>query len=246
VKSTTTKQDWELLSAYLDGELPQAAREACEQRLAQEPTLAANLQAMQALQQQLHDTLHAANTARPLPEPVQSLLDTTPVTINSEPHRLHRFTHGGARGFAVAASLVAAAALLLVPQWQQEPQSNSAALLSAALEKVPSSADGWEILPDGSRLRPVLSFPSQDGSWCREYLLHNPEKTVRGVACRNDGQWETRVATTQTIMHDAEGDAYRPASAADSDPIATFVETNASGDAAGAKREAGLIARSWQ
>lgn len=246
MKGNMTDQDWEILSAYLDGELPPAECAACERRIAQDPALAASLDAMRALQAELRGTLQSAAARQPMPDRVSALLENAPVRIQTQPHRLHRFTPNKARGFAVAASLAAAAALLLVPQWQAEQQSSSGAVLSAALEQLPSRAEGWETLADGSRLRPVLSFPNLEGSWCREYLLADETQTIRGVACRDDGHWETRVAAVQTSLQDGAADAYRPASAADSDPVATFVESNASGDAASAKREAGLITRSWQ
>lgn len=246
MKGDMTDQDWEILSAYLDSELLPAERAACERRIAEDAALAANLEAMRALQAQLRGTLRAAAARQPLPERVSALLENAPVRIQTQPHRLHRFTMNNARGFAVAASLAAAAALLLVPQWQAEQHGDSGAVLSAALEQLPSRADGWETLADGSRLRPVLSFPNHEGTWCREYLLANEAQTIRGVACRDDGHWGTRVAAVQTSLQNGAADAYRPASAADSDPVATFVESNASGDAASAKREAGLITRSWQ
>lgn len=247
--STMNDQDWQLLSAYLDDELSPEARADCAQRLQQEPALTAGLQALEALQTELRGTLHSAAAAQPVPPHIKALLDTAPVSITSLPHRLHNFTGARARGFAVAASLAAAAALLLLPQWQGSPngpQHDTTNLLSATLEQLPSSADRWETLADGSEVRAILSFPIHDGTWCREYLLRSSEQSVRGIACRDNGQWETRVAVAQLMLPAGEEDAYRPASASDSDQIAAFVGINARDDVAGEEREAGLITSNWQ
>lgn len=248
VVGTMNDRDFALLSAYIDGELDAAVATVLEQRLAQEPDLRARLAALQALQAQLQEVTRAAADGKPVPARIRELLQPQPSGIRSVPHRLARLPGTAARqGLAVAASLAVIAGLLLAPQWQRQlPQQSGDALLTAALEAHPSRAEGWDSLADGRQLRAVLSFPGRDGSWCREYILTAESRTVRGVACRDNGVWETRVAVTQTLLPGAEEAAYRPASTDDSNRIANFIEQHAAGDAAGAAEEAGLIGNNWQ
>lgn len=240
-------RDFELLSAYIDGELEPAKAAILASRLAQEPELRARLAEMRELQSRLQDAATALE-GTPVPAHITELLQPQPGGIRALPHRLARFRGNLRQGFAVAASLAVAAGILLAsPQWQGgNDGGNDKALLTAALETLPSRAAGWDTLEDGRRLRAVLSFPGQEGSWCREYILAADAGAIRGVACRDSGSWATRIAVPQTILPGGEEEAYRPASAGDSGDIARFIDQHAVGDVIGAKREAGLIARSWQ
>ncbi len=239
-----SNQDFELLSTYLDGELDAAAARALEQRLQQEPLLARKLQQLRELQASLQLAFGDSADGTQVPVRIRELLQPQPVRILPLPHRSSRWSTGARSSVAIAASLILALGLVLAPQWQQR---NPAAdpVLSAALESRASRATGWDALADGRKLRALLSFPSRDGGWCREYLLASGTHTLRGVACRDSGSWEPRVTVEQTAMNDSEA-AYRPASAADSDPIADFIATKASDVAAGAEKESGLIANHWQ
>jgi hypothetical protein len=246
--NTMNDRDFELLSAYIDGELEPASAVILESRLTQEPDLQAHLAALQALQGQLKAAAVALEGA-PVPAHITELLQTHPSDIRAVPHRLTRFSGQLRQRFAVAASLAVAAGILLaVPQWQGgHDGATDAALLTAALETLPSRATGWDVLDDGRRLRAVLSFPGQEGSWCREYILADNDGAVRGVACRDGSNgWATLIAVPQTLLPGGDEEAYRPASAGDSGDIAKFIDRHAAGDVVGAKREAGLIARSWQ
>lgn len=240
-------RDFELLSAYIDGELEPAIAAALESRLAQEPALSAHLAELRALQNQLQDTAATSADGTPVPAHIRELLQPRPSGIRSLPHRLTQFPGNLRQGLAIAASLAAIAGLLLASQWQNGLDgANDDVLLAAALETLPSRAAGWDTLDDGRRLRAVLSFPSREGNWCREYILTAGDSAIRGVACRDSSNWATRIAAPHALLPGGDEEAYRPASAGDSDDIARFIDQHVAGDVAGAETEAGLIARSWQ
>lgn len=250
----TTQQDYELVSRYLDGELPPAFAHDLEQRLAAEPALESLLARMQALQGQLHQ-VYDGIAQQPVPQRILALLqapqaNVVPIgqklalntPINPPRKRVMNW------GFALAASLVVAVSATLVTRLEQQPAQPGAAgvdnLLSVALETSPSRGDGWEALADGRKLRPVLSFQSSAGNWCREYLLRSSEGSWHGVACRGDTGWATTVLARADA---AESSAdYRPAGAASADEIADFIDRNAAGIALDAGAEADLIARAWK
>jgi hypothetical protein len=100
------------------------------------------------------------------------------------------------------------------------------------------------MLSDGRALRPVLSFQSNTGSWCREYLLADGDSSWHGVACRDKNGWTTAVLTTTQLP--ASSEDYRPAGAGDAADIADFIDRNAAGIPLDARQEAEIIARSWQ
>lgn len=240
-------KDFELLSAYLDDELEPATAAELDSRLAQEPALSARLAQLRALQSQLQSAATKTEGTQ-VPARIRELLQPQPSGIRALPHHLTRFSGNLRQGMAVAASLAAVAGLLLASQWQGglDGDGTEDLLLAAALETLPSRATGWDVLDDERRLRTVLSFPSVEGSWCREYILTDEDSAIRGVACRDNSNWATRIAVPQALLPGGDEAAYRPASAGDSDDIARFINQYAAGDVAGAEREAGLIARNWQ
>ncbi|MHA7815670.1 MAG: anti-sigma factor family protein [Pseudohaliea sp.] len=234
-----TDRDFELLSQYLDDELDSAARAALEQRLAAEPELADLLARLRRLDGQIAASVCASATDS-VPEHVADLLreDDKVVPLCAPLRR-------AAWPAALAASVIAATALLLVPgEDGQQPLTGSDTLLAGALESEPSRAEGWVMLADGRALQPVLTFPSRDGSWCREFLLRDDNQDWRGVACRDAGNWQTQVVARETFL--AAEEVYRPAGAGDNDKVAGFITRNAADIALGAREERALIASDWQ
>ena len=238
-----TERDYELLSQYLDRELPPAAARELERRLAAEPQLQSGLARLQALQGRLHSAFGEI-AAQPVPQRVVELLYPAPARIVSLPHK--RVMNWG---FALAASLVVAVSATLVTRWDQQSAQPGAtgvdAMLSLALENAPSRGDGWEVLADGRNVRPVLSFQDSSGTWCREYHLAGSDGSWHGVACRGDSGWTTTVVAA-TEFADVPSADYRPAGAADPDEVAEFIDRNAAGIPLDARQEAEIIAREWQ
>lgn len=257
MEEVLSDQDIELLSQYLDAELAPALSRALEARLHSEVALQAGLLRMQELNQRLRDALAERDT---IPQAVEALLQDTPAQDGTE-----RAAFSGATVLAfprrtpapavaakpvwmsaVAASFVGAIALSLVADLGQSPQSRlpgNDGLVTAALDELPSG-DGWAELSDGREIQPVLSFPHEDGRWCREYLLRGGESDWRAVACREQDSWVTQAAGLESYLDPA--DAYRPAGASDSAPVASFIGQHAGDIALGRDDESALIDRNWQ
>jgi hypothetical protein len=231
-----TEQDYELLSQYLDQELSAADASRLQARLAAEPELRARFAELQTLQGRLQDTFNDAATG-PVPQEIAALLQDAPVNIVQLPHR--RIANWG---FALAASLVVAVAATQLAQQGQQPGVDT--LLSAALETNPSRGSGWDTLTDGRSIRPILSFQSASGAWCREYLMADGATGWHGIACRDADSWTTSVMTSTNLTDSSA--QYRPAGATDSDEIANFIDLNATDIPLDARQEAELIARGWQ
>jgi hypothetical protein len=150
---------------------------------------------------------------------------------------------------AVAASLMAAVGFLAGQQWQAEPpleqQLPRAATINAALESLNSSAYAWQNLEAGFQLRPVLSFADKSGTYCREYELSSNEQGWRGVACREQGQWQTKVLVNLETGGIGTGQ-YRAAAADNSALITFFIDQHIDGIPLGPEEESARINDEWR
>lgn len=237
-----TERDFELLSRYVDRELPANERRQLDRRLATEASLAAALAGLQALQNQLQE---AYNGLEKEPVPARTVALLQPRSSANVVQMPRRRAMGWR--FALAASLVVAASATLLTRWDQHPTGPASgvdAMLAHALENVPSGGTGWETLADGREVRLVLSFRSQAGNWCREYLAAGAEGNFHAVACRGDNGWTTAVLSVTELP--GSGEEYRPAGALDDQAVVDFVELNAAGIPLDARQEADLLARKWQ
>jgi hypothetical protein len=241
MSNTVSQQDYELLSQYLDGELP--GKSDLEQRLAAEPELRAVLERMQAQDSRLHSAFNKADVEH-VPASITRLLQPVPADVLARPRRATP-----AWGYALAASLAVAVCGTLLSQWgEQGSHGGTAGLdsaLAAALENTPSSGSDWLALPDNRAVRPVLSFQSNNGQWCREYLLSNAGSHWHGVACRtsNDGWANGILAATGPSGSASE---YRPAGAANPEQVSAYIELQAGGIPLSAEQEKQLIEQHWQ
>lgn len=250
-------QDIELLSRYLDGELPPSDSRRLETRLRDEAALQQGLIGIEGLNQRLRDALNERAT---IPAALlDRLADATMVEAGAAavaaggngkvlpfPDRRAAAAVQKPRLWpaAMAASLVGAVAVGLVMTAVQHDNGlpGNDRLVSTALDRQ-LSGRGWTTLDDGRELQPVLTFPHQDGRWCREYLLRGGDADWRAVACRDDSRWVTQAAGLEAYLDN--GDAYRPAGAGDAAPVAVFISQHAADIALGTEEESALLAR-WQ
>jgi hypothetical protein len=242
MNNTLTEQDHQLLSQFVDGELPPQASRDLEQRLASEPALSARLATLNALDHRLKNAF-AGPQLESVPGHITDLISPPPARIL--PWRQRR---SSSWGYAIAASLAIAVCGTLVTQWGRDPGQADTGMehysLAQALEQLPSSGSDWSPLADGSKIRPVLSFRSHSGDWCREYLVADSVTTWHGVACRAQQGWSTAVIA-ETALAIGPGE-YRPAGANEADSVAAFVDQQSADIPLDAEQEAVLIGHSWQ
>lgn len=239
VRMTMNNQDYELLSQYIDGELDASTTVQLQHRLEREETLRQSLRAMQAVNSRVHAAFLNTDT---IPGHIPDLLGKKQSNVVAFPQINRR----SGWGFAIAASLLAASGLLMFQNGGQMAGSfpEQDALISSVLGQTPSRGEGWDTLDDGSNFRPVLSFQTVSGQWCREYLLHSEASTGRGVACHTGGEWVTEAFSSQALPETST--EYRPAGANDADAIASFIADHATSVALSASEETQMIANDWQ
>ena len=238
-----TEQDNELLSQYLDGELAAPAAQSLRQRLMAEPQLRSALERLRAVDNRVKNAFEAP-ALEAVPQHVVNMVQNAATRPERSSHKRAGW------GLAIAASLLAATGLLMNPESRQQSvdyMTTVAAqdsLLSQLLEHSASRGEGWDTLDDGRQVRPLLSFASMDGSWCREYLMSNEGTTWRGVACRADNAWTTQVLSPEQAS--GSSNEYRPAGAASADQVTSFIDAHAADIALSSKEEASVIASKWQ
>lgn len=232
----TRVDDDHLLSMYIDNELDAERTIALVTRLQRDASLRARLTSMEANDAALRRLVKAKAS---VPKHLAPLVKADNVTIMPS---ARNWTHPAgvalAAGFAVVVALVGSLnrADVFNPM-TMDPQ------LASALEHSPSQATGWERLENGRDFRSVLTFPAADGRWCREFLLAQDESHWRGVACRDNGKWESQVVGSEVFLE--QETQYRPAGAGDSEQVARFIDETAADVALGPQQEAALISSGW-
>ena len=232
----TRVDDDHLLSMYIDNELDAERTIALVTRLQRDASLRARLTSMEANDAALRKLVKGKAS---VPEHLAPLVKADNVTIMpSARNWIHPAGVALAAGFAVVVALVGSLnrADVFNPM-TMDPQ------LASALEHSPSQATGWERLENGRDFRSVLTFPAADGRWCREFLLAQDESHWRGVACRDNGKWESQVVGSEVFLE--QETQYRPAGAGDSEQVARFIDETAADVALGPQQEAALISSGW-
>ena len=236
----------ELLSRYLDGELDSGQSLELKRRLLAEPELRAHLGRLQRVTTRVQSVFNQPGVDS-VPQTTRELLEETTV---SHPAWAQGSQRRPFLSYAVAATIAVAAGVVMVPKWGTEsplnPQSTGMldVQLSQTLESTPSLSDGWAQLDDGRAVRPILSFQTHSGTWCREFLLQHDSSAERGIACRSDDEWSIEILAATAVP--GSTNEYRPAGSGAQETVSQYIAEQAAGIALNKEEEARLIATQWQ
>lgn len=247
--------DEELLSAYADGELLEGERAAFELRLQNEPALAQALSRLRAADALLQQAMPAApidddllvrlglvdRQSSALASAQVIELPQKPAAANDRgpPSRL------SARwAWAVGGALAAGLALMVMVRTDDSPGSSldRTAAFQTAMTELPSSAEAR--IAGGATVSPVLSFPQQDGGFCREFVVRGPD-AIRGIACQEGGRWAV-LATVPLTEQPDEGTEIVTAGGAETAALDRVFMERRGGDPLSADGERTAIARDWK
>ncbi len=236
------QEDTLLLSRYLDGELSTAEKVLVKKRLLAEMDLAEEYRRLKAVNDLLVKSF-ASNDAKTVPPKTAAMMGPFQLTMSNR-------NENSMWQFASAAAVVAAVGLLIIRGWNVSPAGHPVIfeqdqLISKALEQTPSSASNWVVLEDSRKLRPVLTFPHENGGWCREYELATVKANWKGIACRaGDTSWITQAIGDHEAIRPVVN-KYRPAGADVNGKIGNFVKEHASDIPLSVKQELLLINAGW-
>jgi len=186
--------------ALVDGQLAPDEVPALVQELARSPALVAELQAYLATSGQRIAAPFEAKASEPAPawlvDSVRQGPSRPPVRSAERARALIEALKRRHRvpAWSLAAGPALATGLALV--WLAMPAlrqgDHLAAHLAVGLEKTESGKDASLVA-----LRPVLTFKSKAGGWCRQYeLRYGPRQASHGLACRSEGgRWQVVAST---------------------------------------------------
>ncbi|GEM_PF-5024187 len=199
----------EHLSAYLDGQLDEKQANALKERLETDVHLAERLAAMLEADQAVRAT-YQQEINRPVAPHILALLEEEDkqalrsdergnVTHLSPRHR--RVLHPQ-WALPIAAVLAMAFGLFLgrasvsgkleqnVLYAQMTGTITAANPLYDTLESAPSAVPVKIGGKQSILAQPILTFKTDDGRYCREFITETGKTALRGIACRNSGVWE--------------------------------------------------------
>lgn len=185
------------LSAYIDGELPDADARALKERLLKEPALARRLKVLRGADSDAL-RLYSAIDKRPMPQGVLDLLDRAPKSSN-----VLAFPKRGIQQFfqmpvAIAASVALLAGFMVAELFRESSGPAASGLYAGAVDSNSAlhrlledgiSAEA-QMLGDGRRAEILLTFQDRVGDYCRQLQVDSPAAPVQGVACRRGTNWQ--------------------------------------------------------
>ncbi|KAA9384007.1 anti-sigma factor [Neorhizobium galegae] len=212
--------DDETLMAFADGELDAAGSLALEEALATDDALAERLAVFLDSRQLVGDAM------KPLiDEPVPAALLASVGRVAEEARQQAAAARDNVVSFRqktqqqlqptarrwlmpIAASLVAVITGVVgfTVGRMGFSETGTASEIAAVLDREVSGKD-VRLDVSGTVLHVVATFRDERGELCREYELKQPARSTLTVACRQDGDWETRLALTTP-----QADGYVPAS----------------------------------
>ncbi len=263
-----TRIDEETLNAYIDGALSPDDSAAVEQALAQDERLQARLGALYRADR-LASAVYTDIDRRPLPQGVLDLLaqyaaetstdSATGATVLPFP--------GLRRAFSSPASLAAMAASValaigfgagLISANGPVGNGDRARLLQASAGSIGPGHPLYAVLDDARsgesrtidgaadlEARPLLSFRSKDGAFCRDIMVTGGSAGgARSLACKKDSStW--RIVAMASVGASVTG-GYAPASGEAPMAIRAAIDSRIAGDPLDANGEARAIAQDWQ
>lgn len=242
----------EILSAFIDGELPPEEMDEVAREIDKSAALAARVEALKKADRAVAGAYRTIDE-EPMPQGVLDLLaakNRAPVSNVVAMPRRH--AGGGARYWptALAASLALAAGLGLGLQFSAGGALIAGTIekgnpLYAALETTPSAETVTIDGRRGATITPVLSFRSQTGDICREFSLSSGDRANRAVACRGENAWTVEFAVAAALQATDSG-AYSTASSGLNSAFDSFVDDLIANEPFAPEEEAALIEAGWK
>ncbi len=266
----------ETLSAYIDGELPEAEADRVTERLAAEPQLVERLASLRGVDPQVRQAFADVDQT-PMPQSVLDLLDqdadaviagqhTAAPASESDQSNVVQLPQAGWRKALprfVQVPVAIAASLALVVGWYLGGQMGGS--MGSANMVVPAGSSPLVMNPDLNRLlehqpsaetvsigaagrgEVQLTFKDQQGAYCRQARLQDTNRPALIVACRRDGSWQLDwFSTDQSLAPNPEA-PYQAATHSGLPALTAWISERI-GDQAplDAAAEQSLIENGWQ
>lgn len=191
----------ETLMALADDELDGQEARDVRNALASDPELAARYRRFVRTRQALTEVAQTSMPASPANDALAKMIRAGMAQPAPPPANLNRRPL-----LAAAASLAIAAIGLGWWGWSSRAPEGLSLPELAALNRLPSGES--QVLDDGGALTMIASFKAAQGALCREFETARDTRIRIVLACREDGEWHERFATTTERVQEG----YQPAS----------------------------------
>lgn len=244
----------EQLSAYIDGELTADDAEIIKHAVNADPALAGRLAELESNDWRIVDAYSQLDDV-PMPDEVMALLNVADSSSSQEySDNVVEFPLLGNSGrkplwsqtLAASVALIAGLGIgMLVANTDNETAqgleiasvSTSGSELFNLLETLPS---GHTAEISGTSVKPILSFRSESGSYCREFQQEDSARSSRAVACRAMNSWETQFVVFQA-SNAGKNAEFSTASSMEEQKFAELVTSRMVGDALSQEEEASML-----
>lgn len=242
----------EILSAFLDGELPAMEMTAVRAAIAQDISLADRLATLAMADKLVRQHAHALDQ-QPMPAAVLALLETATASPQANtrqsasaqilPGPWQRWRQQPLRPLALAASV--ALVLSIAVGYLNRPSDTGSALptLAQYTSSLDSTPSGTAAGIGSATLLTRFSFRNQAGQYCRQYQLVAPGYSSENIACRQDDNWTLLVSAQLPVQ--ANPDNFQPATSATSE-LDALLDTLMQGPALDLATEAEVIRQGWK
>ncbi|NOX84332.1 MAG: hypothetical protein GXP06_15370 [Alphaproteobacteria bacterium] len=242
----------EELSAFLDDELPEEKNLALKAAMADDNALRIRLDELRLANDAVRNA-YSSIDGRPFPQSILTMLGedaSGEVTAGAASHTARPWARPAAPLWAVplAACVALLAGLVLGPAvFNQTVTPNALQLAGLVPENDPlytilqAQPSATTTAYQGGAVTPVLSFRSIDDAFCREFQWRAQTSSVRGVACRTDGQWRILLTVLETTHQTATG--FSTAASASPIEIDHFVNRKIKGDPLNSQAEMAFLDR---
>ncbi|MGC3983149.1 MAG: hypothetical protein QM808_17990 [Steroidobacteraceae bacterium] len=248
-----TQIDDELLMSYADGELDAEQQAVVEQALRQDVSLAARVAQHRALRTQLQDSF-ADVLSEPTPErflkTLQSpaatdsarIIDLTQMRQRKTAERTHwDMRHWGAMAASLLVGTLIGFYALNSGTGSLIGNHDGAVIAQGELARslttqLASSNNNDQAINMG------ISFRNHAGEYCRSFIVRGG-KSLQGLACRQQGNWQLRLLTESTVTSNGE---FRQAASETSDTVLALINAQVEGEPLDSEAEAAAQRAGWR
>lgn len=240
----------EMLSAFLDAELPEAEMEQVRSALETDDELITKLAELAEVDQWVSEYAQQIDNT-PIPEKLiqlansidQKMATNKPKASNKvvQLSAWKKATQGTQKYYQVAAGIALVVGVGLITTLNTNVNSLAVpSNIAKVLNTAPSSEQ--QILSDNSIVESQLSFASIEGQICRQYLVTTNTTTQGNIACKNGDTWELKAQSGITEVNPQQ--IYRAAS--NNNELDTVIDTLIDGPAFDRSQEQTAINNQWQ
>lgn len=231
----------ELLSGFLDAELPDTQMQEIRDLLAEDDQLVERLAELAQVDHWVAQ--HAAQIdQQPVPAAINELL-AAPESVHTgkvvELSLWRKINKAATRHAALAAG-VAIFFGISMNNWLQN--ENNAVPVQVANVLTNYTSGQTIATDDGIEVKPYFSFENNQGQYCRHYQLKQAEGATANVACREENQWRL-VASVKNESGDIQGQ-YQAASG--ESQMVDIIDNMSNGSVFDLAQENAAISKSWQ